>query len=87
MPKFEKHCQDSIEKFGESFEEVHLWLDEFFEEQGSKHRDVRHHENGVEEIREKWGEKAAEAAILHIQADCKGIVPTMGQIKLWSLFS
>lgn len=87
MPKFEKHCQDSIEKFGESFSEVHLWLDEFFEEKGPKHRDIRHHEDGVEEVRKKWGDEAAEAAIDHIKADCKGIVPTMKQIKLWSLFS
>ena len=87
MPKFEKHCQDCIEKYGVSFEEVHMWLDEFFEEKGPKHRDIRHHEEGVEEVRKKWRDKAAEAAILHIQADCKGIVPTIEQIKLWSLFS
>ncbi len=87
MPKFEKHCQDCIEEYGESFEEVHKWLDEFFEDNGPKHRDIRHHEAGVEEVRKKWGDKAAEAAILHIKADCKGIVPTAEQIKLRSLFS
>ena len=87
MPKFEKHCQDCMEKYGESFAEVHKWLDEFFEEKGPKHRDIRHHEMGVEEIRKKWGDKAAEAAILHIKADCKGVVPTQEQIKLWSLFN
>ena len=87
MPKFEKHCQDSIEKFGESFEEVHLWLDEFFKDKGPSHRDIRHHENGVEEVRKKWGDKAADVAIDHIKADCKGVVPTMEQIKLWLLFS
>jgi hypothetical protein len=87
MPKFEKHCQDCIQKYGESFAVVHIWLDEFFEEKGPKHRDIRHHEGGVEEIRKKWGDKAAEAAILHIKADCKGVVPTKEQIKIWSLFS
>ena len=87
MPKFEKHCQDCIEKFGESFSEVHLWLDEFFEDKGPKHRDERHHEEGIEEARKKWGDKGASAAELHIKADCGGIVPTMDQIRLWSLFS
>jgi len=87
MPRFEKHCQDCIEKYGESFEEVHLWLDEFFGENGPKHRDIRHHIDGVEEVRKKWGDREAEAAILHIKADCKGEVPTMEQIKLWSLFN
>ncbi|HUS50725.1 MAG TPA: hypothetical protein VMZ91_11210 [Candidatus Paceibacterota bacterium] len=87
MPTFEKHCEECLIKLGSEFKEVHLWLDEFFKDQGPKHRNIRHHENGVEEVREKWGEKAAEAAILHIKADCKGIIPTMEQIKLWSLFS
>ncbi len=87
MSKFEKHCQDCIDKYGESFEEVHKWLDKFFKEKGPKHRDIRHHEEGVSEVRDKWGDNAAEAAIEHIKADCKGIVPTMEQIRLWSLFS
>jgi len=87
MPKFEKHCQDCMEQLGESFEEVHTWLDEFFEEQGPSHRDVRHHEGGVEEVRKKWGDRAAEAASIHIKADCKGKIPTIYEAKLNSLFS
>jgi len=86
MSTFERHCEDCVRELGESFDYVHEWLDEFYEEQGPNHRDVRHHEDGVEEARQKWGDKAAEAAIVHIKADCKGSVPTMQQVKLWRLF-
>lgn len=87
MPSFEKHCEECLVKLGHAFPEVHQWLDEFFATMGPKHRDKRHHEGGVEEIRKMWGDKAAEAAILHIKADCRGQVPTEQQAKLWSLFS
>jgi hypothetical protein len=53
---------------------------------GSAHRDKRHHVGGVEEARELWGDGAAEAAKLHIIADC-GKVPTEKEAKLWSMFS
>ena len=87
MPSFEKHCQDCIEKLKEPFEEVHLWLDELFETMGPKHRDERHHEDGVKEVERRWGERAKLAAVIHIEADCAGIVPTMEQIRMWRLFS
>jgi len=87
MPSFEKHCQDCKEQLGEDFSEVHIWLDEFFASLGPAHRDKRHHAGGVLEIREKWGDRAAEAGEIHIKADCKGIIPTEEQAKLWSLFS
>jgi len=70
---FEEHCSESILLFGEPFEKVHKWLDEFAgsPQYGMKHRKVRHHLAGIEEIRGKWGDKAAEAARRHIISDLK----------------
>ena len=49
---FEEHCKESFRLFGEPFEEVHLWLDEFAgtEKYGMRHRRVRHHQVGLNEI-------------------------------------
>ena len=69
MPSFQQHCAASREVLGEEFREVHLWLDEFFKLKGPAHRQMRHHKEGIEEIRAKWGDKAAEAAELHISMD------------------
>ncbi|MFC1850887.1 DUF6915 family protein, partial [candidate division CSSED10-310 bacterium] len=51
MPKLEDHCQESLKLFGESFEDMHRWFDEFAgtEQYGMRHRRVRHHEAGIKE--------------------------------------
>jgi len=71
MPSFETHCTATKELLGESLEAVHLWLDELAGKPpyGMKHRRVRHHAAGVEEIRKMYGDKAAQAAKLHIEMD------------------
>jgi DNA-binding GntR family transcriptional regulator len=50
---------------------VHLWLDEMAGKApwGMWHRRVRHHAAGIEEVRHRWGDKAAAAARQHIEAD------------------
>jgi hypothetical protein len=73
MSTFEQHCHESITRFGQSFEEVHRWLDEF---QGTpkyrmRHRRVRHHEAGIQEATALFGDVAAEAARQHIISDLK----------------
>jgi len=59
-----------------------VWLDEtakdYFPWTG--HRQIRHHTDGVEEIRKMWGNEAARAAELHIIAD-EGKVPTKEEIR------
>lgn len=75
MPPFEVHCADCIRELGEPFEEVHQWLDELFSMVGSDHRDVRHNEKGVEKVRKMFGDRAAQAAEIHIMKDEHGIVP------------
>lgn len=71
MPTFEEHCQKSEELLGSPFPEVHLWLDEFFNKApyGTRHRHLRHHRQGIEEIRQMWGNRAAMAAEIHIRQD------------------
>lgn len=73
MPRFEDHCAESLRIFGEAFENVHLWLDEFAgtPEYGFRHRRKRHHEAGIREAANLFGDGAAEAARLHIISDLK----------------
>lgn len=69
MSSFKEHCDVSKRLFGEEFKEVHIWLDEFFILKGPAHRQIRHHREGVEEVRAKWGDRAAVAAALHVSMD------------------
>ena len=75
MAKVEEHCADCARELGEPFQDVNTWLDELFDSIGPDHRDVRHNERGVEKVRKMFGEKAAQAAIIHIKRDCHGVVP------------
>lgn len=73
MSKFDEHCADSLKTFGNGFPEVHIWLDEFAgtPEYGFRHRRKRHHEAGIRQVAEMFGEEAALAAWQHIIADLK----------------
>ena len=65
--KFEEHCAESAILFGEPFEHVHRWLDEFA---GKKpYGKKRHHLEGIKEIERLYGERAALAARQHIISD------------------
>jgi len=76
------HCKECLEKMGEDWNKVHQWLDctarDYFPWMG--HRQIRHHTEGVEEVREMWGDEAAKAAEMHIISD-EGYVPTPKQIR------
>lgn len=80
MARLTVHKLDCLKYLGEGFEQVHLWLDELakkypvevYEEQ---HRSFRHNKEGVEEVRAKWGNSAAEAARIHIARDEFGEIP------------
>jgi len=67
------HNKDNLEKFGAEFVEVNVWLDEF-DKTYENHRQFRHNKQGVERVRELWGDEAADAAINHICLDM-GAVP------------
>jgi len=70
---FEAHCQESIRLFGDPYEEVHRWLDEFqgTERYRMRHRRVRHHEAGIREAVKLFGEQAGAVTRQHIISDLK----------------
>lgn len=76
MASFEDHCSVDERHLGRRFPLVHRWLDEFFGKLGNAHRKRRHHQEAVEEVRERWGSDAARAAELHIIIDM-GHLPTV----------
>jgi hypothetical protein len=63
------HEDDCIQLLGEPFTEVHKFLDELFKYVGPTHRSFRHNRRGVENVRKRWGDKAAQAAKIHIERD------------------
>lgn len=70
---FEEHCAESVCNLGEPFEAVHKWLDEYASTPlGARHRRRRHHLSGIEEVRRRWGDRAAEAARRHVISDLHG---------------
>lgn len=71
--RFEEHCAESILLFGNAFHDVHRWLDEFAGKApyGMRHRRVRHHLAGINEVARRWGPIAAQAARQHIITDLK----------------
>jgi hypothetical protein len=79
MAKVSEHCQDCLRELGDSFEQVNEWLDELFQFVGSDHRDIRHNVAGVEKVRKMWGDRAAQAAEIHIKADENGKIPIIDE--------
>ena len=73
MPSLTEHCAETIVVLGKLFEEVHRWLDEFAGQPPyeMRHSKLRHHLAGIKQVRKVWGDRAAEAARLHIMADLK----------------
>jgi hypothetical protein len=81
MPSLAEHCSETTTVLGDPFERVHRWLDEFAGKlpYGMRHRKLRHHLAGIEQVRKLWGDQAAKAARLHIIADLKQEGWTEGQ--------
>jgi len=73
MPSLTEHCAETIVVLGKPFEEMHRWLDEFAGQPPyeMRHRKLRYHLAGIKQVRKVWGDRAAEAAWLHIMADLK----------------
>lgn len=87
MAKFEEHCLDCAKELGEPFPKVHIWLDGLFIILRHKHREVRHHQDGVEEVRKMWGDMAAKAAEIHIKRDYgTSRVPTKKEAEMFRFF-
>lgn len=73
MAYLHEHCADCQKLLGREWKEVHRWLDALFKEYGQDHRRHRHHVEGIEEIRNMWGDESALAGKIHILVDCWGI--------------
>jgi DNA-binding GntR family transcriptional regulator len=86
MAGHETHARDCLEQLGEEFGEVHEWLDEYFDSMGTQHRSVRHHKEGIEEARKKWGDRAAMAAEIHIRRDFDGRIPDRDELEFKNKF-
>jgi len=76
------HRKECLEKMGDDWDKVHQWLDctarDYFPWMG--HRQIRHHTEGVEQVRRIWGDEAAKAAEMHIISD-EGHVPNAEEIR------
>ena len=81
MATIDEHCQDCLEALGDPFPHVHEWLDEFQVDYGPMHRSFRHHVEGVERVRAKWGDRAARAAEIHIRRDCGGVILSPAELR------
>ena len=75
MASYKDHCSDCKDALGYEFFEVNEWLDELYRymPRNFKHRSFRHHKEGIEVCRKKWGDQAAEAAKIHIMRDFPGL--------------
>ena len=74
MSKISTHCNDCEKILGKKYKYVHEWLDEYAKKYNpyiylEYHRQFRHHEKGVEEVKKKWGHYSCMAAKLHIIRD------------------
>ncbi len=71
MPSLDEHCRITQRAFGDAYEHVHRWLNEFEGKApyGMKNRRVRHHEQGIDAVRQLFGDTAAEVARMHIEMD------------------
>jgi hypothetical protein len=78
MPSLRVHCAISKKRTGQTFEDLHRWIDAPTEELGFNHREKRHHYNEAdkERIKKYWdskkvglGEKAVIEWLFHIAID------------------
>lgn len=78
MPSREFHLRRDREIVGEEFDEVHKLLDQFAHYPDMRflrrHRRFLHHHEGIEYVRMRWGDRAAQSAEQHVKDDC-GHVP------------
>lgn len=63
------HENISLDRFGNKFTHVHLFLDRYFKKYGPSHRALLHHEKGIDLVVENFGEVARRPAEQHIRDD------------------
>jgi hypothetical protein len=80
MPGSDVHCKDCKELLGETFGEVHAFLDQYTKELPPPlfydyHRSLLHNSYGLAVIRARWGERAYEAGRIHLSRDYDDTCP------------
>ncbi len=65
------HCLRSMQMYGETFSEVHYWLDSYWNliPNDHSHREVLHNKKGIELGVLKFGEQARKHILLHLSDD------------------
>ena len=69
--KLREHCEERRLLFGEEFAQVHEWLDEHFATLGARHRRKRHNLAGIGQVRQRWGDLAADVTRRHVIDDLR----------------
>jgi len=74
MAKIKTHCEDCEKVLGKPFLEVHEWMDHYAKKYSpklylEKHRQFRHHAEGIKKAIELFGYYGGQAAKLHIIRD------------------
>ena len=85
MAHWKEHCKDCVEAgLSRDWDVVHHWLDEYAKIYWpwKGHRIHRHHKEGIEEVRAKWGDEAAKAAEIHIRKDFDGYLPSKKEVEI-----
>lgn len=70
MPDLKTHCEECIDKLGNPYTAVHIWLDELY----APNTDHRQHRHNAKAIEERFVGKELAAARLHIISDM-GAIP------------
>lgn len=84
MPDLKKHCKNSEERTGNTYEDLHKWMDEPGSILGLDHRRVRHDLSYIEEVKKKFGKnygepQAVKEFLLHISEDYKDSAENFGK--------
>lgn len=74
MAKIKTHCEDCVQVLGNPYKKVHEWMDFYAKKYNpmlylERHRQYRHHAEGVKKAEELFGYYGGLAAKLHIIRD------------------
>ena len=80
---WKEHVIECEQILGKGWDVVHHWLDEYAKIYWPMkvHRVHRHHLQGIQEVRDKWGDEAAKAAEMHIISD-EGHIPSKYEARM-----
>ena len=69
MPSLKQHCRNSKKRTGQTYEELHKWMDEPGKDLGINHRSERHDNTYIPEVKEKFGSIGVREFLRHIAED------------------